>query len=94
MKLKIGLSIFVAVFGSACTADDPKYSVNDCITPTDVTYSWYGKYARVETFSKIDGYPGKNYVITFPSYASNSSIFSTDIESHTKKVNAEYCVLK
>jgi hypothetical protein len=70
-----------------------KYAKGDCITPVDNDYSWYGKYARVEAFSRIDGVSEKPvYVLAFPKSASNSVIFEQSIETHTHKVEKGLCV--
>ena len=87
--LIITLLIFISVI--ACSAKEPKYKPGNCITPTDKNYSWYGKYARVDAFTEVDGYSGKNYILTFPMYTSNSSIFNQDIESYTKLVDVNNC---
>ena len=42
-----------------------KYEVGDCITPTDTTWSWYGKTASVEdvVFSKyLNGFAYQLYI--------------------------------
>jgi hypothetical protein len=72
-------------------ADRPKYKQGDCITATDVSYTWYGKFVRVEAFSKIDGYDKPVYILVFPRSVVNSVIFSREIEAHTKLVKKEKC---
>ena len=88
-KLIFILLVFIVV--AACSRKEPKYKLGDCITPTDKNYSWYGKFAKVDAFTKLEGYSGKNYILTFPKYASNTSIFTQEIESHTKKVDINNC---
>jgi hypothetical protein len=74
-------------------SEAPKYKNGDCITPTDNSYSWYGKYARVEAFSKIEGYSGagEQYILLFPNNYINSVIFTQEIELYTKSVNKTKC---
>ena len=83
------LVVALSVLGVAQAS--PKYLQGDCITPTAETYSWYGKYARVEAFSKIEGYSGENYILAFPKSVSNSVIFGQEIESQTKRVDRNLC---
>jgi hypothetical protein len=86
------LLIILLLSTVACSTDAPKYRLRDCITPTNDSYSWYGEYAIVEAFGKIGGYSrGKKYILRFPDYASNSSIFSKEIESQTKKAGVINC---
>jgi len=75
--------------------DPPKYEYGDCITPTDSTYSWYGEYAKVESFViESKGNEGRSYVLWFPEYKSNRSLFRKEIESGTKKVDyLQHCGL-
>lgn len=70
---------------------ESKYRAGDCITPTEKLYSWYGHYARVEAYSAIDGHIIKNYILAFPNYKSNDSIFSRAIETKTMAVDPAYC---
>ena len=59
-KMKQILTVLLAFVLSASYANahvnwpNTKYEVGDCITPTDTTWSWYGKTASVEdvVFSK------------------------------------------
>jgi len=93
MKFKSVLMIFIALPIFIYASDEQKYKAGDCITPTDKMYSWYGQYARVEAYSTIDGYSGKKYILTFPKYISNSSIFDQGIEGVTIKADNENCKL-
>ena len=69
-----------------------KYKRGDCITPITVSYSWYGKYATVEAYSKIEGLTKeKSYILAFPFSGSNSTIFDKEIELVTKKVIPSLC---
>jgi len=43
------------------------------------------------TCSSIEGFSGKNYILFFKSYQSNSVIFSKSIEVSTKKVDEKLC---
>jgi len=92
MKTSLGLLTILIFFPLASSAvSAQKYKATNCITPITKNYSWFGKYARVEAFSKIEGFPKKNYILAFPTSISNSVIFSQEIEKHTKKVNENYC---
>lgn len=72
--------------------EKPKYVRGDCITPIVESYSWFGEYALVEAFSKIEGFGNeKSYVLSFPFSGSNSAIFSKEIEQVTKKVAGSFC---
>ena len=81
------------IFSSTITqaSDEQKYSRGDCITPTNETYSWFSKFARVDAFSEINGFSGKKYILTFPNSVSNDSIFSKDIERDTKLMDKQNC---
>lgn len=82
--------VALSIFGLAQASQ--KYVQGDCITPTTQTYSWYGKYARVEAYSKMEGFSGTNYILAFPKSVSNSVIFGQEIENHTKKVDKDLCL--
>lgn len=91
------LNIIVAVVIALCfskislASGKPKYAIGDCITPINKNYSWFGEIARIEAFSSIEGFPDKSYILWFPTFHSNSVIFSKSIEKHTKKVSRELC---
>jgi len=78
---------------SGCVDDKSKYIRGDCITPIDHKYSWFGQYAKVESYSSIDSFSDKNYILLFRNYRSNSVVFSQSIEVKTKKVDKELCEL-
>jgi len=90
---RILTTILVSLSVPAWASDnDPKYQRGDCITPIMESYSWHGKYATVEAFSVIDGFTKeKSYILAFPFNGSNSTIFSKEIESATKKVSSSLC---
>lgn len=70
----------------------PKYKPGDCITPTAGHYTWHGQYAKVQAFSAIEGLTKNNsYILAFPFYASNHSIYDKEIELFTKKVSKDLC---
>jgi|GEM_PF-1066797 len=81
--------------GMAVAADSnveaKPYQRGDCITATDQSYSWVGKFARIEAYSSIDGFGGKNYVLLFYGYQTKAVIFDKSIEAHTVKVDSRYC---
>ncbi len=85
------LIIALLVCNLSFASESPKYKVEDCITPIDASYTWYGKFARVEAFSKIEGYDESSYILVFPKAVVNSVIFGREIESHTKLVAKEKC---
>ena len=89
-KLLVACATFT-LMGANSVLAAMKYKKGDCITPTDTTYSWFGKLARVEAVTPIDGYTGKHYILAFPSSISSSVIFSTDIEDKTKTVDKSKC---
>ena len=90
---KILAIILVSLSLSSWASDnDPKYQKGDCITPVVESYSWHGKYATVEAYSSIEGLTKeKSYILAFPFSGSNSTIFSKEIESATKKVKPSLC---
>ncbi|EID0695623.1 TPA: hypothetical protein ACMDT1_003447 [Vibrio parahaemolyticus] len=90
MKRFIIISLFVFPMVSFASLD-AKYQRGDCITPTKPTYSWYGEYAKVEAYSSVDGFSGKNYILLFPNYLASAAVFSSNIEKDTKKVSSEKC---
>ena len=83
------------ITGCSNLIDPPKYEYGDCITPTDLTYSWYGEYAKVEALViKSKGNAGRSYVLWFPEYKSDNSLFMKEIELDTKKVDyLQHCGL-
>ena len=94
MKLILS-SILLITLSNIVNADSAqKYDRGDCITPTNTTYSWHGKYAKVEAFSRVEGdTDNKAYILSFPISGSSDTIFNKEIEQHTKRVNAKKCVL-
>ena len=70
---------------------EAKYKRGDCITPNKSSYSWYGEFAKVEAYSAIEGFSGKNYILLFPNYLSSAVIFSAKIERDTQKVSSDKC---
>jgi len=90
---KIIATILVSFSVSSWAIDDvPKYQKGDCITPIVESYSWHGKYATIEAYSAIEGLTKeKSYILAFPFNGSNSTIFSKEIESATKKVSPSLC---
>jgi len=92
MKLILS-SILLIILSNVVNAETAgKYERGDCITPTNTTYSWYGKYAKVEAFSRVDGVTdSKAYILSFPFSGSSDTIFNKEIEQHTKRVNTEKC---
>jgi len=88
MKKLLSMVCILILASCAEVLDPPKYQFGDCITPTDKTYTWYGKYAKVEAYvQKAEGISGSSYVLWFPTYKSNNNIFVKDIELSTKKVD-------
>ena len=94
MKL-IFSSILLFILANMVNAESAqKYERDDCITPINTTYSWYGKYAKVEAFSRIEGVTdSKAYILSFPFSGSSDSIFNKEIEQHTKRINIKKCIL-
>ncbi|EKN4700420.1 hypothetical protein NFB71_16010 [Yersinia ruckeri] len=92
MNIKIAIIIGVVLFSTGClAADEPKYKSGDCIIATSSDYTWYREVAKIVSFSRIEGYPGKNYILQFPSYKATDVIFTRDIEQHTQKVSKDLC---
>ena len=76
----------------SCDNSSNIYKAGDCITSVDSKSTWFNQFARVEAFSNVDGYSnGKKYILTFPNYNSNSSVFEQNIESFTKTVSNKMC---
>lgn len=89
----LGISIAVILILSVAQASAMKYQKGDCITPTDSSYSWFGKIARVEAVSKIDGFGlEKHYILVILDYKSNSVVFDQDIENVTRKITSRTCL--
>ena len=94
--MKFYVAVLMVVISQNIYADTikQKYKRNDCITPINQLYSWYGMFAKVEAFSRIDGLTkNKSYILTFPFNGSNNSIFTKEIESNTKKVSDSKCYI-
>ena len=88
---QIIITIPLLIILSGCVDEKPKYIRGDCITPIDPKYSWFGKNAKVESYSSIDSFSDKNYILWFPNFRSNSVVFSQSIEVKTKKVDKQLC---
>ena len=84
------LTCTVASWSGAVT---PKFQAGDCISPVDPTFTWYGKFARVDAVSRVDGFGGeKLYILAFPKSISNSVIFALEIEESVAKVTDSLCL--
>lgn len=93
MKLLNSIIAFTLFASPLVAGINPKYKKGDCITPTQSSYSWFGKIARVEAVSHIKGYEAKqNYILVILDYKSNSVIFDLSIDSSTKKVDSTQCL--
>lgn len=91
IPIRLGMILMVLPLLANATLQS-KYARGDCITPVDKDYSWYGKYARVEAFSRIDGISEKPaYILAFSKSPSTSVIFEQSIELHTEKVRNDLC---
>jgi len=88
-------SILLILLATIVNAESvQKYERGDCITPTNTIYSWYGKYAKVEAYSRVENVTdSKAYILSFPFSGSSSTIFNKEIEQHTKRVNPKKCAL-
>jgi len=75
----------------AANQDGVPYKRGDCILAIEPSYSWVNHYARVEAYSSIDGFQGKNYVLLFLTYQTKAVIFDRSIEANTVKVPSKYC---
>ena len=94
MKLIISSTLLLVLANTVNAEIAQKYEIGDCITPTNTTYSWHGKYAKVEAFSTVQGVTdSKAYILSFPFSGSSSTIFNKEIEQHTKRVNAKHCAI-
>ena len=89
------IAISIVVFPLLASGEGQIYERGDCITPTLESYSWYGKYAKVEALTPIEGFTSnKVYILAFPFNASNNSIFNKNIEKTTMKVKPSLCDFK
>ena len=82
---------FVSEMAVAANQDGTPYKRGDCILAIEPSYTWVNQFARVEAYSSIDGFPGKNYVLLFPTYRSKHVLFGRSIEANTVKVPSKYC---
>ncbi len=95
LKKIIILSITAVLFAFSAYAAVPALKAGDCITPTDISYSWHGVFAKVEAVSTIEGHgPEKRYILSFRRYVSNSAIFNTEIDEYVKQVAKHICDAK
>ena len=90
LTLSLLLGNGVAVTADASVEVMP-YQRGDCITAIDPSYSWFGKFARIEAYSSLEPFRGKNYVLLFYGYQTRAVIFDRSIEAHTVKVDNRYC---
>lgn len=92
MKKLLGLLLVITALAFA---KGPKYKVGDCITPTNPTYTWYGKYAKVTALE--DGYDifkgtSTMYYLNFREYDTRANKFvAVIIDNETKKVPYYLC---
>ena len=93
-KVITGLTLTM-LLGSGLTVaanqDSVPYKRGDCILGIEPSYSWVNHFARVEAYSSIDGFQGKNYVLLFLTYQTKAVIFDRSIEANTVKVPSKYC---
>ena len=93
-KVITGLTLTM-LLGSGLTVaanqDSVPYKRGDCILGIEPSYSWVNHFARVEAYSSIDGFQGKNYVLLFLTYQTKAVIFDRSIEANTVKVPSRYC---
>ena len=82
---------FVSEMAVAANQDGTPYKRGDCILAIEPSYTWVNQFARVEAYSSIDGFSGKNYVLLFPTYQTKAVIFDRSIEANTVKVPSKYC---
>lgn len=80
---------FILVLALTTFAWTTKYDVGDCITPTDTTYIWYGKYAKITGIYEVWG--KVRYTLTFYKYDSSSNLFDIEIDKYTVSVNVIHC---
>ena len=92
---KLLLLFFLCSVASWSSAVTPKFGAGDCITPIDKTFTWYGKFARVDAVSKIEGFSEERlYILAFPNAVSNSVLFSLEIEESVARVPVDLCAPK
>ena len=92
MKGTFSIILLLVASCGAFGETSQKYERGDCITPTDESYSWYGKYALVNAFSRIDGVTSnKSYILSFPYDGSTDAIYDKEIEGYIKRVSPELC---
>ena len=89
MKKILALTFIIGFIGCSEMVDPPKYEYGDCITPTKLSYTWYGKYAKVEAFvvKGVRGYQSSTYVLNFPNDITTRNLYIKEIEADTKKVD-------
>ena len=93
-KLITGLTLTMLLGSELAVAtnqDSMPYKRGDCILAIEPSYSWVNHFARVEAYSSIDGFKGKNYVLLFLTYQTKAVIFDRSIEANTVKVPSKYC---
>ena len=93
-KIITGLALLMLLgceIAVAANQDGVPYKRGDCILAIEPSYSWVNHYARVEAYSSIDGFQGKNYVLLFLTYQTKAVIFDRSIEANTVKVPSKYC---
>jgi hypothetical protein len=93
MQKLIQLTLAIIVVSSF--ANSPKYKVGDCITPFDISFSWFGAYARVTAVLEgKDAIEGKTmlYQMNFINYDTKANEFVAKIiDSSTTKVDTQFC---
>lgn len=93
-QVLLGLTLLLLLSGGlavAASQDSMPYKRGDCIVAIEPSYSWFNHYARVEAYSSIEGFRGKNYVLLFLNYQTTNVIFNRSIESNTVRVPSKFC---
>jgi hypothetical protein len=93
-KIITGLALSILLssgMAAAANQDSMPYKRGDCILAIEPSYSWVNHFARVESYSSIEGFQGENYVLLFLTYQPKAVIFDRSIEENTVKVPSKFC---
>ncbi len=90
--------IMLMLVASVPFANESKYKIGDCITPTDKSYSWFGYFAKVtgiETGADLLDGNTLMYLLNFRDYDTQSNKYvAKAIEPSTKVVDKVFCKTK
>ena len=93
MKYFIVILCYLLSLNVSAHIEESKYSRDDCITPKVPSWSWYGKFAKVEALTYDKKYSDEViYVVTYRwETILQTHLLSKNVENHTIKAEPYLC---